>query len=257
MGQHGGRKRGYGNKGQGQRLTLPPIGYEGNNTPFYLIIPQEPYYTGHHLRRQYPPLSLLSLQRLVDLGRVDAKQPIDLTTLCNTKVIVIDAKNNHYGINLTDEGADIFQARLNIEVQWASELTIAAIERNGGRITTRFYDAFCLEAMTDPRRHFAKGLVIPRCKLPPQDAVDYYTDPKNRGYLADPIEVEKARVELAQKYGYQHKSLSTDDPLFEMFNRRKDPRQIWFGLEPGWVVNLTDKCILKPTDAKLKEYYKS
>ena len=55
------------------------------------------------MRRQYPPLSLLSLQRLVDLGRIDATKPIDLTTLCNTKVVVMDTINRHYGINLTDE----------------------------------------------------------------------------------------------------------------------------------------------------------
>ncbi len=55
------------------------------------------------VRRQYPPLSLLLLQRLIDLGRVNIKEPIDLTTLCNTKVIKVDTERNHYGINLTDE----------------------------------------------------------------------------------------------------------------------------------------------------------
>jgi len=55
------------------------------------------------MRRQYVPLSLLSLQRLVDLGRVDVTKPIDLTTLCNTRVIHVDPTKNHYGINLSDE----------------------------------------------------------------------------------------------------------------------------------------------------------
>ena len=55
------------------------------------------------MRRQYVPLSLLSLQRLVDLGRIDVMKPIDLTALCNTKVVVVDPTKNHYGINLTDE----------------------------------------------------------------------------------------------------------------------------------------------------------
>jgi len=55
------------------------------------------------MRRQYVPLSLLSLQRLVDLGRVDVESPIDLSTICNTKVIILDPAQNHYGINLTDE----------------------------------------------------------------------------------------------------------------------------------------------------------
>lgn len=38
------------------------------------------------------------------------------------------------------QGADIFKAKVNIEVQMASELAIAAIEKNGGVVTTAFYD---------------------------------------------------------------------------------------------------------------------
>jgi large subunit ribosomal protein L15 len=28
-------------------MTLPRLGFEGGNTPFYLRIPKEPYYKGH------------------------------------------------------------------------------------------------------------------------------------------------------------------------------------------------------------------
>lgn len=38
------------------------------------------------------------------------------------------------------QGADSFTAKVNIEVQLASELAIAAIEKNGGVVTTAFYD---------------------------------------------------------------------------------------------------------------------
>jgi len=40
---------------------------------------------------------------MVDLGRVDVESSIDLTTVCNTKVVFVDPEKNHYGINLTDE----------------------------------------------------------------------------------------------------------------------------------------------------------
>ena len=46
LGQHG-QKCGRGNKGAGQRNTLPPIGIEGTSTPFVQLIPKEPYYYGH------------------------------------------------------------------------------------------------------------------------------------------------------------------------------------------------------------------
>ncbi len=155
-----------------------------------------------------------------------------------------------------DEGADIFDAKVNIEVQYASELTIAAVEKNGGTILTKFYDISCVEAMVDPAAWFNRGRPIPRCKLPPEDAVEYYTEARNRGYLADPDEISRARLELAQKYGYGLPDI-TKDPLYAMLMMRKDPRQIWYGLEPGWVVNVRDQTVLKPKHAKYMEYYQA
>jgi len=57
---------------------------------------------------------------------------------------------------------------------------------------------------------------------------------------------------LAQKYGYELPDLS-NQPIMKV---RKDPLQVFFGLEPGWVVNLRDKEILKPTDPELVEFYR-
>lgn len=92
--------------------------------------------------------------------------------------------------------------------------------------------------------------------LPPEDAVEFYTSATSRGYLADPEKVSQERFALAQKYGYELPIIEKD-PLYDMLTMRKDPRQLFFGLEPGWVVNLRDKVIIKPKDEKLKEYYKS
>lgn len=54
---------------------------------------------------------------------------------------------------------------------------------------------------------------------------------------------------LAQKYGYTLPKIE-DDPDYEMLTATKDPRQIFFGLEPGWVVNLVDQTIIKPEVAQ-------
>ncbi|KAJ8305727.1 hypothetical protein KUTeg_016272 [Tegillarca granosa] len=247
---------GRGNKGQGHRGTLPRIGFEGGQTPLYIRVPKEPYYAQHHLRRQYPPVSLLQLQRMIDLGRLDVNEPIDLTRICNTGLYKYKDCDNFYGVNLTDEGVDLFVSQINIEVQHASEIVIAAIERVGGVITTRYFDPVCIEALSNPLRFFPKLFPIPKCKLPPQDAIEYYTDAKNRGYLADPEKVAEARLELSQKYGYVLPDL-TKDPKFELLKRRKDAKQIFFGLQPGWIVDMGKKCVLKPTDKDLKEYYES
>ena len=147
-------------------------------------------------------------------------------------------------------------AKLNVEVQYASEQAIAAIERNGGSITTKFYSAQCVRAMVNPQEFFLKGTPIPLNKVPPHDAIEYFMNPKNRGYLADPQAIEEHRFELAQKYGYSLPDVDNDE-LSAMLRQRKRPEQIWFGLEPGWVVNLQDKTVLKPLSAAAKEYYEA
>ena len=42
------------------------------------------------------------------------------------------------------QGAELFSAKINIEVQRASEAAIAAVERNGGVLTSSFYDPISL-----------------------------------------------------------------------------------------------------------------
>lgn len=137
-----------------------------------------------------------------------------------------------------------------------NEQTIAAIERNGGTITSRFYDVMSLHAKVDPLKFFKRGIPIPRCKFPPQDWMEYYLNPESRGYLADPDDIRQARLELAQKYGYDLPDVTQDEKA-EMLMTRKDPRQIFLGLKPGWVVNLKDREILKPTDPELIKHYES
>jgi len=237
-------------------MSYPKLGYQSpGEMPWYVKVPMENYYKGHHLRRQYPPLSLQSLQLLADLNRINIKEPIDISAICNTKIYHFNPSERHYGVHLTDEGIDNFKAKVNIEVQWTTEPVIAAIEKNGGTITAAYYDMHSLHAACDPVKFFQRGKPIPKRMIPPEDAIEYYTDPKNRGYLADPEKVAEERLVLAQKYGYEVNDLEKD-PKKELLIKRKDPRQVFYGLEPGWVVSMRDKCVLKPKDGKLLEYYK-
>ncbi|XP_032875627.1 39S ribosomal protein L15, mitochondrial [Amblyraja radiata] len=254
-GMHGGKKSGRGHKGQTQRGNRPRLGFEGGQTPFYIVIPKYGYNQGHSYRRQYQPLSLNRLQYLIDLGRVDPCEPIDLTQLVNARGITIQPLKRDYGIQLVEEGADNFAAKINIEVQWASELAIAAIERNGGTIITGFYDPRSLDVLCKPVPFFLRGQPIPKRMLPPEELVPYYMDAQNRGYLADPAKVQKERLILAKKYGYILPDISKD-VMYSMLTMRKDPLQIFFGLAPGWVVNLPEKKILKPSDEELCRYYR-
>lgn len=243
-GQHGGDYHGAGNKGSGQRQNFMRIGYETGNTPFYLRFGYEPYYKGHHLRREYPPMTLQQLQTLIDTDRINSEIPIDLPALCNTGLFIVKPDQRHYGLQLKDDGAEQFKAQINIEVQHASELAIATIEKNGGVIRTAYYDTQSLWTLVNTQKWLEKGVPIPRRMLPPQDAIDYYTNPKNRGYLADPEEISKERLILAQKYGYDLPKIE-NDPKYSMLSESKDPRQIFYGLNPGWVISLKDKAIIR------------
>lgn len=112
-------------------------------------------------RRQHPPLTLHKLQFLIDTNAIDPTEPIDLCSVCRTNQYEIDARDNQYGIHLTEEGMDMFKAKVNIEVQYASEHVIAAVERNGGVIRTAFYDIFSVACLSDPESFFKKGLCPP------------------------------------------------------------------------------------------------
>lgn len=54
-------------------------------------------------RHQYQPLSLRRLQYLIDLGRVDPTQPIDLTQLVNGRGVTIQPLKRDYGVQLVEE----------------------------------------------------------------------------------------------------------------------------------------------------------
>ncbi|CAL8069012.1 unnamed protein product [Calicophoron daubneyi] len=253
------KKLGLGHRGCSQFQAWPPLGTVGQKTPFYLSTPKEPYNADIMSRRQLARISLLELQRLIDLNRIDPNEPIDLTTFCNTKLYHLDVEHErHYGFHLTEEGADQFATAINIEVQYASELVIAAVERAGGVITTRFYDLFSVWAKSDPLVFFKQAIPIPKAKLPPHDAVPYYANPESRGYLADQSQVEECRIWLAQKYGYPVVNIkSMPDRVQSLMKMRKDKRQIFFGLTPGCLVSLADKAVLKPRMEEMNAYHQS
>ena len=93
-----------------RRHQFNAIGYEHMIVPKAYKNPIEKTYNyGWESKRQYPPLSLQTLQLMIDTGRIDASKPVDLASICNTKVFPLDVSKRHFGVNLTDEGADKFE----------------------------------------------------------------------------------------------------------------------------------------------------
>jgi hypothetical protein len=79
------------------------------------------------------------------------------------------------------QGYEVFSTQINLEVQWASQTAIAAVERAGGRIRTAYYDLESLKAAENPEGWFRAGKPIPRRKYPPHSLLNYYMDPDYRG----------------------------------------------------------------------------
>lgn len=181
---------------------------------------------------------------MIDLDRLNTSRPIDVASICSTGLFSFNPDQKQFGFQLSDEGANTFKSKINIEVQHANELVIATIEKNGGVIRTAYYDPHALQALKNPRKWFERGTPLPKRMIPPIDAIEYYSNPKNRGYLADPEAISRERLVLAQKYGYELPKIE-DDPDCAMLQETKDPRQVFYGLEPGIVVNLQDKSFIR------------
>jgi len=255
------KKRGYGQNGKErgwgasarQKMYFGPLGYEGGGTPIQRKTPFERSYNyGRHAVKQFPAVTLENLQLAIDTKRIDCSKPIDLASISCSGVFPIKPDKNQFGYNLTGEGMDLFKAKVNIEVQWADEATIAAVERNGGKISVAYYDLHSVVALSSPLKFLKSGQAIPKRLIPPGNLLEKYSDAASRGYLAHPDLVEQERQVLAQKYGYEAPVYDENDQLFKM---TKDPRQIFFGLEPGWMISLQDKTIFKPQQEKINEMY--
>ncbi|MGH0145918.1 UNVERIFIED_CONTAM: hypothetical protein FKN15_040104 [Acipenser sinensis] len=67
---------------------------------------------------QYQPLSLNRLQYLIDLGRIDPTQPIDLTQLVNGRAVTVQPLKRDYGVQLVVE-----PLKRDYGVQLVEELT--------------------------------------------------------------------------------------------------------------------------------------
>jgi len=235
----------------------PRIGFAFDRIPFQKKIPKYGYYRDQHLKRQYFPFTLWQLQNMIDLGRIDPDQPIDINAIANSRVLkMLPSENNYAGVYLLSQGSNCFQAKVNIEVQIADDLAIAAVEKAGGVISTTFYDRVSFEELVDPVSTFMKGQPIRKRLLPPEELISYYTDPKKRGYLSDPALVDEERLRTSAQYGYELPDISKDES-YEMLIEKKDPRQIYYGLMPGSLVNLYDRTVIKPNEDYVQEYLKA
>jgi large subunit ribosomal protein L15 len=126
------------------------------------------------------PLNVGKLQQWIDAGRIDPTKPITFKELLDSRAI----HGIKDGVKLLGNGADYFKTPVDITVSRASATAIEAIEKAGGKITTRFFNKAGIKSITHPHLY----------EEPPRLAgafsrfdIEYYRDPAHRGYLSQEV----------------------------------------------------------------------
>ena len=189
----GDKTAGRGMKGQGQYSAKPRIGFEGGQSPFYLAVPKHGIQGARSQNKlNLATVSLNKIQWFIDAKRIDPHQPITLPLLYQTRLLEGVPRD---GVRLLAEGHTWFQGTIDIEVTRAGQEAITAVERNGGRVRCVWHDQVMLRYLLRSKPSKKYSVVPPTLKRPTGDLLLYYGNPLNRGYLADPEEVERLREE--------------------------------------------------------------
>ncbi|GAA5869825.1 hypothetical protein JCM16303_001809 [Sporobolomyces ruberrimus] len=182
IGSGRGGTSGRGHKGQGARSGngKPKLHFAGGQTPITRAFPKRGF--KNPSKQDLVPLNLERLQHWIDKGLIDPSQPITMRELYETRCV----HGVHDGVKILGDGAQYLKSQnLQIEASKASQTAIKAIESLNGTFTARYENRLTLRALIRPFSFYAKSLPLPG-KANPITRRDllYYSNPKNRGYLA-------------------------------------------------------------------------
>jgi len=121
-----GKTSGKGQKGQKSRSGVSLLGFEGGQMPLFRRLPKRGF--TNIFRKEFQVINLGGLQKAVDDGKLDAKQPVNAASLKAAGLI----KRNKDGIRLLAKGE--LKAKLTIEVDGASKAAAEGVEKAGGTL---------------------------------------------------------------------------------------------------------------------------
>ncbi|KAI9711729.1 MAG: YmL10 [Bogoriella megaspora] len=128
-----GKTSGRGHKGQKQHGKVPK-GFTGGQTKLEVVHGKRGF--KNVFATELSPLNLDRVQTWIDEGRLNINRPITLKELAKSRC-VHGVKAD--GIKLLARDADKLTSPINIVVSRASAAAIAAVERAGGQVMTRYY----------------------------------------------------------------------------------------------------------------------
>ncbi len=127
IGSGKGKTSGRGVKGQKARTGVSIRGFEGGQMPIHRRMPKRGFKM--LFPRVYSELNVGRLQKAIEAGRIDAKQPITEQALFDAGIVAVSKD----GIRLLGKGE--ISAKIQISVAGASAGAIAAVEKAGGKVT--------------------------------------------------------------------------------------------------------------------------
>ncbi|GAA6017895.1 hypothetical protein JCM11491_001207 [Sporobolomyces phaffii] len=191
IGSGRGGTSGRGHKGQGARSGngKPKLHFAGGQTPITRAFPKRGF--KNPSKQDLVPLNLERLQHWIDKGLIDPTQPITMKELYETRCV----HGVHDGVKILGDGAQYLTSpNLQIEASKASQTAIKAIEALNGTFVARYENRLTLRALIRPFSFFAKSLPLPGKANPiTRRELLYYSNPKNRGYLALQQQQQQAR----------------------------------------------------------------
>ncbi|KAI8626134.1 hypothetical protein F5Y19DRAFT_466711 [Xylariaceae sp. FL1651] len=236
-----GKTSGRGHKGQKQHGKVKPW-FQGGQTP---LIFQKGRLGFENLRA--PVMSEVNLDKLqewIDAGRIDPTKPVTPKELIQSN-LVGSIKD---GIKLLARGADALKQPIDIMVSRASAAAIAAVEKAGGKIVTRYYTKQAITRLVQGKS-VNTGLPLPTgpehvepvleevrkrgffYRLPDPTSrwdMEYYRDPAHRGYLSHMLQPGESPslyfkvppAQIAKDMQKKKKAKQEDVRLWEKFTLR-------------------------------------
>ena len=127
IGSGKGKTSGRGHKGQKSRSGVAIKGFEGGQMPLHRRLPKRGF--NNIFAKHFQEVNIGRLQKAIDAGKVDAKNPITAASLVDCGFI----RRAKDGIRLLGKGE--ITAKISIEVAGASKSAVEAVEKAGGSVT--------------------------------------------------------------------------------------------------------------------------
>ncbi len=121
-----GKTAGRGQKGQKSRSGVSIKGFEGGQMPLHMRLPKRGF--TNIFAKDFAEVNLGAIQKLIDLGTLDAKATLDHAALKAAGL----ARGGRDGVRLLGKGT--LTSKVNFTVSGASKGAIEAVEKAGGKV---------------------------------------------------------------------------------------------------------------------------